>query len=77
MEPVDTPTTRKRLTPEQRRSIIIEAGVDLARKRGDLLMLTVHDVAANCRITTAPITVRHYFRTIDALRDAVGEAMRR
>ena len=77
MQPDDTPTIRHRLTPEQRQAVIIEAGVDLARKRGDLLALTMRDVAAACRVHTSPETVKYHFGTIDALRDAVGAAMRR
>ena len=78
MQP-DNPTavTRHRLKPHQRRDVIIDAGVFVALAEGDVLALTMRDVASRCRVHTSPETVKYHFGTIDRLRDAVGAAMRR
>jgi len=58
---------RTRLTPEQRRIQIINSAIDQAIKRG-LYKFNIKNVAfSNC----SKSTVKHYFKTITALRNEV------
>lgn len=61
-----------RLTQEQRRDIIITAGVRVARTRG-IEHVNPITVADECNIKTSSATVRLYFRTTKELRDAVAD----
>lgn len=64
---------RARLTPDERRAVIIDAGVDMAQRNGgDLLTLTLSGVADACRIPTSVRTVKYHFGTIRGLRLAVS-----
>lgn len=58
-----------KLTPQERRSLIVTAAVDLANEHG-LSEVTFEKVAANCRLPTTKRTVTHYFK-IRELRLAV------
>lgn len=66
-------TVQVQLTAEQRRGLIIEAGVKLACDGG--LMAVRHDrVALACAVPTSVATVRWYFRTNSELWAAIAGA---
>ena len=62
-----------RLTYEQRRLVIVEAGLAVARRDG-LLAVTHENVAERCRIDTSVGTVRRYFSSKVLLWRAVADA---
>lgn len=62
-------TYQTRLTPEDRRDVIIDAAARLIRTGTDPLALTRARVAGACRVETSPDTVKHYF-TMEELRAA-------
>lgn len=61
-----------RLTPDQRRSVIITAAVRIAREAG-LCRVTHGDVAKRCTVATSTALVRHYFPERAGLWAAVVE----
>lgn len=62
-----------RLSPENRRAVIVTAAVKIARERG-LARVTHGDVATRCVLDTSKRLVRHYFPTQVDLWNAVVEA---
>ena len=64
------PDNRLRLTPDERREIIIRAALRLTAERGSACAWTRQDVAEACEIPTTSDTVKHYF-TMPELRDVV------
>lgn len=58
-----------KLTEEQRKSVILEAAVRLAKREG-LHMVTHGNVAKECKIETSLHTVRLWFKTKKILWDA-------
>jgi hypothetical protein len=69
----DTPR-RVRLTPDQRRAVILDAAVRLTKDRGSVLAWTCGDVADACSVPTNFETVKEYY-TMEQLRQAVSAAM--
>lgn len=66
---------RSRLTPEERREVILSAAVEVARLGGnDPNLLTRDAVADKCVPPTSADTVKHYF-TMPALRAAVRDRL--
>lgn len=59
-----------RLTPDQRRSVIITAAVRIARE-ARLCRVTHGDVAKRCTVQTSTALVRHYFPERAAMWTAV------
>lgn len=70
----DPQTSRVRLTPDQRREIIVQAALRLTRDRSTLGW-TRADVAAACEVPTSADTVKEYF-TMHELREAVEDRFR-
>ncbi|QDP66963.1 MAG: hypothetical protein Unbinned3138contig1000_5 [Prokaryotic dsDNA virus sp.] len=72
----EKPTSRARLTPDERRDMIVRAGVSVA-KAGEhgVYDATYDSVADACEAPTSRWTVKHYFPTVAELRGAVSEAM--
>jgi DNA-binding transcriptional regulator YbjK len=66
------PDNRLRLTPDERRELIIQAAVRLTRDRDSLYAWSRQDVAEACEIPTTSDTVKHYF-TMPELRAVVSE----
>lgn len=60
-----------RLTPDQRRAMIVAAGVLQGNTFG-LEILTTDHVAASCKFKTAASTVKHYFPTKTELWAAIA-----
>jgi DNA-binding transcriptional regulator YbjK len=65
------PDNRLRLTPDERREIIVQAAVRLTQERASLYAWSRQDVADACEIPTTSDTVKHYF-TMPDLREAVA-----
>lgn len=65
-------TRRHRLSPDDRRTVIITAARRLADQVG-AAALTHGDVAARCTIQTSVKTVKHYFPTRADLARSVTE----
>lgn len=66
-------TERYRLTPEDRRAVILDAARDVAAKNGgDPLTITLRATAAACRLPTSVETVKYHFGTVTDLRAAVA-----
>lgn len=63
----------QRLTPDERRAVILRAAVQLTKERG-LFEWSRHDVVNHCEIATSHSTVKHYFTQPD-LRAAVKRAI--
>lgn len=62
----------KRMAPQQRRALIIEAAYDLVINTDfGLHGLTFDDVSDNCAVPTSVATVRRYFHTMADLQRAV------
>ena len=59
-----------RLTPHQRRAVILKAAVQIASDHG-LRSVNHGDVAKRCMVQTSTKTVRHYFVNREALWLAV------
>lgn len=59
-----------RMTPHQRRTVIMVAATRLARE-GGLPAVTHGDVAKRCSVPTSAKTVRHYFGDRSSLWRAV------
>lgn len=55
--------TRVRLSPDDRRGVIITAARRLVEEAGSLAVLTHGGVAARCVLPTSIKTVKHYFPT--------------
>lgn len=68
------PENRVRLTPDERREIIVQAAMCLTETHGSLYAWSRQDVATACEITTTSDTVKHYF-TMPDLREAVAARM--
>ena len=64
-----TPT---RLTPEQRRILILQGTVRLSNKSG-LFMWTRKDAAKACSVPTSEETVKAYFGRMENLRRVTAE----
>lgn len=62
-----------RMTPENRREVILSAAVKIAGERG-LIHVTHSAVAKRCVIETSVKTVRHYFATQADLWRAIRAA---
>lgn len=62
-----------RLTPEDRRKVIINAAVEQAVDAG-IMSVSFDSVAERCKIKTSPGTVRWYYRTVGDLREAAAKA---
>lgn len=65
-------TKRTRLSPEQRRNLIVAAALRVANKSGSLQSITDEAVAKECTVATSKQTVRWYFRLTNDLRAAVA-----
>ena len=63
--------TRVRLTEQQRRGVIVSAGVTVAREHG-LALTSYENVSEHCSVTTSVGTVRSYFRTKTHLWRAIA-----
>ena len=61
---------RVRMSPDDRREVIIKAAIALTRDAECLHSWSRQDVANKCVPPTSPETVKHYFSQPD-LRDAV------
>lgn len=71
-EPVNT---RVRLTPDERREIILTAATKVARDApGGVMALTMESVASACQPPTSKDTVKHYW-TMPDLRQAVTKRL--
>ncbi len=62
-----------RLSPGQRRALILDAAVTVALDDG-ILSVTHETVAERVTVDTSAATVRGYYRTLDELRRAAGRA---
>ena len=62
-----------RMTPEQRRTVIVTAALRIARDKG-LQSVNHSEVAKRCTVATSVKTVRHYFNDREALWMAVIDA---
>ena len=62
--------TQRRMTPEERRGVIVQAALKTSEKNG-LSAWTRQDVAEVCAVATSAETVKHYFPIQDDLRKAV------
>ena len=67
--------SQKRLTPDERRKVIVAGAVAVHCRSDSLYEWTRKDVAAACEIQTSPETVKKYFPTMPVLRDAVLKAI--
>lgn len=61
-----------RLTPDERREVIVAAACRLTTTRGDVYAWTRQDVADECETPTSIDTVKHYF-TMPDLRETVRQ----
>ena len=67
---------RIRLSAEQRKALILDAGVEeLREQNNEPLMLTMQGVADKCSVPTSRATVKRYFETNDRLRAAIDAHM--
>ena len=58
-----------RLNPRQRKAMILQAALKIAREDG-LMAVTGDAVAKACPVTTSERTVRHYYKFENSLRRA-------
>lgn len=66
---------QRRLTPDERRAVILRAAVKLTRDNGgSVLAWSRADVAQACEVQTSEDTVKHYFTQPD-LRAAVEDVL--
>lgn len=63
-----------KLNEEQRRSIIVKTGVNIIHNHGGIENLTFEGIERHATPTTSRHTVKHWFRTRDALWSAVIDA---
>lgn len=61
-----------RMTHEERRSVIVNAGVKIANRNG-LVAVSMNHVANECEIPTSFQTVRDHFRTKSDLWRAIAD----
>ena len=61
----------KRMKPDERRKVILEAALKLSKERG-LCGWQRSDLAATCSPPTSFDTTKHYFRDMTKLREAVA-----
>ena len=59
---------KMRMPAEQRRRIIVNAIVSVAKKRGSIAGLSSTDVASACAYPTSPQTVRYYFPRVEDMQ---------
>jgi AcrR family transcriptional regulator len=59
-----------KMDPTQRRELILEAALSVARIKG-IAALTFRDIAEACEVTTSPATVRRYGKRIGEIQRAV------
>lgn len=64
---------KRRLTPDERRAVILYAAIRLTKKYG-VFGWTCSDVARACEVSTSEDTVKHYWSQQD-LRAAVKKAL--
>lgn len=65
-----------RLSPENRRRVIVNAAVELSVKNQNIHNWTREDVAGACSVETSAETVKHYFPAIDDLRKEAAKDKR-
>lgn len=66
--------TQRRLTPDERRKVILDAAIELTKQNdGDVLSWTREDLAKACAVPTAVDTIKHYY-TQPELRELVRAA---
>lgn len=61
----------KRLTPDERREVILKGAAAVAAREQSVMALTRQNVADACEVQTSKETVKKYFPRLADLRDIV------